>query len=146
MALDNNPWVFRFDNKTFVSELPGEQALAQLEAQRTWDTQNARVNRWALAIGIGAAIGVIATFAATAALGAPPVLNLFVLPVGFAVGAVLGGKVNESLRKNRPDDASLSPRPSATAITKVPRRVVATAPEHSTAAEIIRLSTPGKRA
>lgn len=144
MALDDSPWVFRYDNKWFVSELPKEQMLAQLQAQRDWDTENARVNHWALAIGIGAAAGTVATFVLTLWLGAPPVLNLFLLPVGFAIGAVAGGRINESLRTKRPEDAQLPPRPKAATITKVPRRVVANGDALLSAKEIIRLSTPDK--
>ena len=144
MALDDSPWVFRYDNKWFVSELPREEMLAQLKAQRDWDTENARVNRWALAIGVGAAVGVVVTFVVSLWLGAPPVLNLFLLPVGFAVGAVLGGRINESLRTKRPEDADLPPRPKAAAMTKVPRRVVANSDALLSAREIIRLSTPDR--
>lgn len=146
MALDESPWVFRYDNKWFVSELPKAEAIAQLNAQREWDTENARVNRWALAIGIGAAIGTVLTYLGGSLLGAPPVLNLFLLPVGFAVGAVIGGRINESLRRTRPADASLPPRPKAATMTKVPRRVVANADPSLSATEIIQLSTAPKRA
>jgi hypothetical protein len=145
MALDESPWVFRYDNKWFVSELPKAEAVAQLDAQRAWDTENARVNHWALAIGIGAAVGTILTFIGSWLLGAPPVLNLFLLPIGFAAGAVIGGKTNEGLRRTRPEDASLPPRPKAAPMTKVPRRVVANADSSLSAKEIIELSTAPKR-
>lgn len=146
MALDDSPWVFRFDNKWFVSELPKAEAIGQLAAQRDWDTANARANRWALSIGIGAAIGTVLTFAAGSFLGAPPVLNLFLLPVGFAIGAVIGGRVAEALRRSRGSDAALPDRPKAVALTRVPRRVVLHAEPDLTAKEIIQLSTAPKRA
>lgn len=145
MALDDSPWVFRFDNKWFVSELPREKALAQLEAQRAWDIENARVNRWGLAIGIGAALGTVLTFGAGLLLGAPPVLNLFLLPIGFAVGAVIGGRTAERLRTTRAEDAALPDRPKAVAMIRVPRRVVMHAESDLSAKEIIDLSTAPKR-
>lgn len=145
MALDDSPWVFRFDNKWFVSELPGDQALAQLTAQQAWDAANGKVNRWGLAIGIGAAVGTVATFLGGSFLGAPPVLNLFLLPIGFAVGAVIGARVNEFLRQSRPADAALPDRPKAVAVTRVPRRVMMHAEPDLSAKEIIQLSTAPKR-
>lgn len=145
MALDDSPWVFRFDNKWFVSELPREEMLAQLRAQQEWDARNARVNRWGLSIGIGAAIGTALTLAGGWFLGAPPVLNLFLLPIGFAVGAVIGARANEGLRKSRPEDAALPDRPKAARVTKIPRRVFVTADPSLSAKEIIRLSTAPKR-
>lgn len=140
MAIDeNHPNVVRFDNKLWVSTLPREDLAAQLTAQKTWDDANARANRWALAIGIGAAAGTAASYFVSTALGAPPAVNLFLLPVGFAIGAVLGGLVNERLRPTRPADAALGPRPAVEPMTRIPRRVAATADPNSTAQELIDL-------
>lgn len=139
---ENHPNIVRFDRKLWVSQLSAEELAAQIAAQRAWDDSNARANHWALAIGIGAAIGTVLTFVAATLLGAPPVMNLFVLPVGFAVGAVLGGMVNERLRPKRPADAALGARPPVAPMTRIPRRVAATADADSTAKQLIELSTP----
>ncbi|MEQ1737274.1 MAG: hypothetical protein ABL886_12820 [Rhodoglobus sp.] len=141
---ENHPNVVRFDNKLWVSTRAREDLAAQLAAQKAWDDANARANRWALAIGIGAVSGTAATYLAASILGAPPIINLFLLPVGFAIGAVLGGLVNERLRPGRPADAALGARPAVEPMTRLPRRVVARADQHSTAAELIDLAS-GRR-
>ena len=144
MIDEAHPNVVRFDNKLFVSLRPATELAAQLAAQRAWDDANARVNHWAWAIGIGAAAGSVVTFVATWFLGAPPVINLFLLPVGFAIGAVVGGRINESLRSRRPADAALGPRPTSIPMVKIPRRVAADADRLSTAQELIDLSSPNR--
>jgi hypothetical protein len=144
MIDEAHPNVVRFDNKLFVSLRPATELAAQLAAQRAWDDANARANHWAWAIGIGAAAGSAATFVATWFLGAPPVINLFLLPVGFAIGAVVGGRINESLRSRRPADAALGARPTSIPMVKIPRRVAATADRLSTAQELIDLSSPDR--
>ncbi len=145
VAIDEtHPNVVRFDNKLWVSLLPREQLSQQLAAQKSWDDANARANRWALAIGIGAVAGAALCYLITRLLGAPPVLNLFLLPVGFAIGAVLGGLVNERLRPSRPADAALGPRPLVDEMTRIPRRVASTAERSIGAQELIELSTPGR--
>ena len=68
-------------------------------------------------------------------------VNLFLLPVGFAVGAVLGGMVAERLRPARPADAALVDRPAVAAMTRIPRRVAGRADAGSSAQELIDLST-----
>ena len=145
-VLDDHPNCLRFDGKLWVSEVPRGELQAQLIAQRAWDAQNERVNRWWVALGLGAAVGVAVALALETWLGAPPVLNLFVLPVGFAIGAVVGARINEWLRPRRAADAELPPRPKVVAMTKVPRRVAATASPSATAREIIALSTPRRLA
>ncbi len=141
-VLDDHPYCLRFDGKLWVSELPREELAAQLVAQRAWDAEHDRINRWWLALGIGAAVGVAATFALGSWAGAPPAINLFTLPAGFAVGAVLGARINEYLRPQRSADAELPPRPTVAHMTKVPRRVAATASPSATARELIDLSSP----
>ncbi|MCY7412977.1 MAG: hypothetical protein LH471_08105 [Salinibacterium sp.] len=141
-GLDEHPNCLRFDRKLWVSELPREELYFQLVAQRAWDDQHERVNRWQLALALGAAVGVAVALGVSAWLGAPPALNLFTLPIGFGVGAVLGARVNEWLRPRRAADAALPPRPTVAAMTKVPRRVAAMTPLTATAREIIELSTP----
>ncbi len=138
---ESHPNVVRFDRKLWVSTLPAEELAAQITAQRAWDDANSRVNRWPWAIGIGAVVGTAALYAATTLLGAPPVVNLFLLPVGFAVGAVLGGLVSERLRPRRDADAALGDRPKVDPMTRIPRRVAARADADSTAQELIDLST-----
>jgi hypothetical protein len=141
MALDDNPWVLRFDGKLWVSEVPREELERQLLAQRAWDDANAKANHWALAIGIGAVLGTAVTLGFGYVTHLPPVVNLFVLPVGFGIGAVLGGLVNERLRPRRAADAALPARPKAAPMVKVPRRVASLTSAESTAKQIIELST-----
>jgi hypothetical protein len=141
MALDENPRVLRFDGKLWVSEMPREELERQLLAQRAWDDANAKANHWALAISIGAVVGTALTLAIGYLTRMPPVVNLFVLPVGFGIGAVLGGLVNERLRPRRPADAALPARPKAAPMVKVPRRVASLTDATSTAKQIIDLST-----
>ena len=143
-VLDDHPNCVRFDGKLWVSELPREELAAQLAAQRAWDNAQERANRWWLALGLGGIVGVGLAFAIFTAAGAPPVLNLFTLPIGFAIGAVLGARVNEWLRPRRAADAALGERPRVAPMTKVPRRVAETTPLTATAKEIIELSSPSR--
>ncbi len=146
MAIDeSHPNVVRFDNKLWVSTLPSAELAGQLIAQKAWDDANARANRWGLAISIGAVAGSAVSYLVTRFLGAPPVVNLFLLPVGFAVGAVLGGLINERLRPTRAADQALGARPSVHEMTRIPRRVVALADPLSTASELIDLASSGRR-
>lgn len=142
MALDGNPWVFRFEGKLWVSEAPRERALKALTAQRAWDGQNARLQRWWLAIVIGSALGVAAALALGIATGAPPALYLFALPVGFGVGAVLGALVNKRFTPDA-QHASLPERPTTPVLVRVPPRVAATAPADASAKELIEWATRG---
>jgi hypothetical protein len=141
---ESHPNVVRFDRKLWVSPLPADELAEQIRAQRAWDDANSRANHWPWAIGIGAAVGSVATYVITALLGAPPVINLFLLPAGFAAGAVLGGLVSERLRPRRDADAALGPRPKVEPMTRIPRRVAARADADSTAAELIELCTSGR--
>lgn len=141
---ESHPNVVRFDRRLWVSPLPAEELAAQITAQRAWDDANSRANHWPWAIGIGAVIGTGALYAATTALGAPTVVNLFLLPIGFAIGAVLGGLVSERLRPRREADAALGLRPKVEPMTLIPRRVAARADASSSAQELITLSTGGR--
>jgi hypothetical protein len=141
-VLDDHPNCVRFDGKLWVSELPREELAAQLRAQREWDAAQERANRWWLALGLGGLLGVAVALGVFTALGAPPVLNLFTLPIGFAIGAVLGARVNEWLRPRRAADAALPARPQVAPMTRVPRRVAENTPLTATAREVIELSSP----
>ena len=142
MALDDNPWVFRYEGRLWVSESPRERALSALKAQREWDGQNAKLQRWWVAIAIGAAVGVILTLAGGNAIGLAPALYLFLLPIGFGAGAVLGALVN---KRTNPEaaHASLPPRPTTPFLVKVPSRVAAKAPADASARDLIDWSQRG---
>ena len=142
MSLDKNPWVFRYEGRLWVSETPRERARAELVAQRAWDAQNARLQRWWVAIAIGAAVGVIGTLALGNATGIPPAVYLFALPVGFGIGAVLGALVNKRMNPESAH-ASLPPRPSTPLLVRVPARVAAKAPDDSSARDLIDWSRRG---
>jgi len=142
MSLDGNPWVFRYEGKLWVSEAPRERALSELRAQRAWDSQNAKLQRWWVAIAIGAAIGVGGTLALGTVTGIAPAVYLVLLPVGFGVGAVLGALVNKRIT---PDAAheSLPARPSTPFLVKVPPRVASKAPADASARDLIDWSQRG---
>jgi hypothetical protein len=143
MALESHPNVFRYEGKLWVSEIPRDQAHGQLIAQRQWDAANAKLQRWWVAIAIGAVIGVAATLALGTAAGLAPAVYLVLLPLGFGAGAVLGALVNR--RFNAPDaqHQSLPPRPVIVDLTRVPSRVAAKAPEDATADQLIEWSERG---
>ncbi|CAN5374932.1 hypothetical protein BH11ACT4_BH11ACT4_05350 [soil metagenome] len=143
MALDDNPYVFRHGGKLWVSELPREEMLRQLADQSAWDAANARHERWGLAIAIGAAAGVLVFYLLGSAAGLPPVVNLFVLPVGFAVGAVLGAVVNRRVRAVALQNSPLPPRPAIAAMVRIPPEVIKRAPEDSTAKQLVDWSRRG---
>ena len=143
MAIGDHPKVFRFEGRTWVSELPREDALAQLTRQRAWDAANARLQRWWVAIVIGAAVGTAGTLALGTAAGLFPAVYLVLLPLGFGVGAVLGALVNKRFFAPDPQHASLGPRPVIAALTRIPPRVVRAAPPEATAKELIDWSTRG---
>ncbi len=146
MAVDeSHPNVVRFDRKLWVSPIPSDELAAQITAQRAWDVEKSRVNRWPLAIGLGAAVGTAVIYVVGSLLGAPPVVNLFILPLGFGAGAVLGAVVSERMRPSRPADAALGPRPTTAVMTRLPRHVTAQADPDSTAQELIDLATARKR-
>ena len=142
MALDDNPWVFRYEGKLWVSETPRELALAQFQAQRAWDAQNAKLQRWWVAIAIGAVVGVVLTLALGTATALPPAVYLILLPVGFGVGAVLGAVVNKRITPES-QHASLPDRPAAPFLVKVPRAVAYSAPADSSAKDLIQWSQRG---
>ncbi len=141
--LDENPWVFRHDGRLWVSELPREEMLRQVNDQRAWDVANARHERWGLAIAIGAAAGVLVFFSLGSLGGLPPVANLFVLPVGFAVGAVLGAVVNKRVRAVSLQNSPLPTRPVIAAMVRIPPEVLKKAPADSTARQLIDWSRRG---
>ena len=142
MALDENPWVFRFEGKLWVSETPRERAISELRAQRAWDAPNARLQRWWMAIAIGAVVGVVATLALGNATGIPPAVYLFALPVGFGIGAVLGALVNKRITPES-RHASLPERPCAPFLVRVPPRVASKAPADASARDLIDWSQRG---
>lgn len=142
MSLDANPWVFRFEGKLWVSETPRERAVAELTAQRAWDAQNAKLQRWWVAIAIGAAVGVVATLALGTATGIPPAVYLFALPVGFGVGAVLGALVNRRINPES-QHTSLPNRPTVPFLVRVPPRVASKAPADASARDLIDWSRRG---
>lgn len=143
MALDDHPNVFRFEGHHWVSLAPRDEAIAQLRAQRAWDASNAKLQRWWVAITIGAVVGVGATLALGTAAGVAPTVYLLTLPVGFGAGAILGALVNK--RFNAPDrqHASLPARPTTVPLTRVPSRVARAAPVDATATEVIEWSERG---
>jgi hypothetical protein len=140
MSLNDHPKVFQFGGKVWVSELPREQALAQLTAQRAWDVAMIRAQRWWVAITIGSALGTGVTLLLSNLVGAPLFANVVFLPIGFAIGAVLGAVVNKRILGDSLATISASERPTLVTLTKVPARVVRTADADSTVAEIVELS------
>ena len=143
MGLDENPNVFRHEGRLWVSELPREEMLRQVNDQRAWDAANARHERWGLAIAIGAAVGVLVFYGLGSLAGLPPVVNLFVLPLGFAVGAVLGAVVNKRVRAMSLQNSPLPARPVIAAMVRIPPEVVKKAPADSTARQLIDWSHRG---
>lgn len=144
MALDDNPYCFRFEGKLWVSELPREEMLRQITNQRAWDAANARYERWGIAIALGAVAGVLLTVGLGMLAGLPPVVNLFILPVGFGVGAVLGAVVNKRVRASALQNSPLPDRPTIAPMTRVPRSLAAKAPEDATARQILDWISPKK--
>jgi hypothetical protein len=142
MALDDHPHVFRFEGRIWVSLAPREKAIAQLRSQREWDAANARLQRWWVAIIIGAVVGVVATLGLGTSAGLAPAVYLLLLPIGFGVGAILGALVNKRVNPTG-QHASLPERPSTVALTEVPPRVARAAVADSTAAQIIEWSRRG---
>lgn len=140
--IDDHPNVFRYEGRRWVSELPRERALEQLVAQRAWDAQNARLQRWWVAIAIGAAVGTAGTLALGTLANLAPAVYLILLPIGFGAGAVLGALVN---KRTNPEaaHASLPPRPATTPLTRVPSRVASNAPNDASASDLIAWSKRG---
>ena len=143
MALDDHPNVFRFEGRTWVSPEPREIALAQLVDQRAWDAANARLQRWWVAIAIGAVVGTVATLALGTSAGLAPAVYLLVLPVGFGAGAVMGALVNKWFLAPEGQHASLPARPKTPPLTRIPSRVVRNSPPDSTSEQIIEWSNRG---
>jgi hypothetical protein len=75
--------------------------------------------------------------------GQPPAVNLFVLPIGFAVGAVLGAVINKRVRARALENSPLPPRPVIAAIVRVPVEVAKRASDDATAAQLIAWSHQG---
>jgi hypothetical protein len=142
MALEEHPNAFRYEGRWWVSETPRERALAELKAQRAWDAQNAKLQRWWVAIVIGAVVGVVGTLAVGNATGVPPALYLFALPVGFGIGAVLGALVNKRINPEAAH-ASLPARPTTPFLVRVPPRVASKAPADASARDLIDWSQRG---
>ena len=140
--IKDHPNVFRYEGKTWVSELPRETAFAQLKAQRAWDAQNAKLQRWWVAIAIGAIVGVIGTLALGNAVALAPAIYLVLLPVGFGIGAVLGALVKKRVNPAAAHE-SMPQRPTTTLLTKVPPRVASKATDLDSATDIIQWSQRG---
>lgn len=143
MGLEDNPHVFRHEGRLWVSELPREEMQRQLADQRAWDAANARHERWGLAIAIGAAAGVLVFYGLGSLAGLPPVVNLFLLPVGFGVGAVLGAVVNKRVRAAALQNSPLPPRPVIASLVRIPPEVIKRAPADSTAKQLVDWSRRG---
>jgi hypothetical protein len=139
MALEDHPNVFRFEGRTWVSLAPRDEARAALAAQRAWDAATARAQRWWVAIAVGAVLGTAIVFAVGVLTGAPPFLNLIVLPIGFAFGAVLGAMVNKRFNPGAVA-AQASARPEVPELTRVPASLARRIDPEATAAEIIALA------
>ncbi|WP_010202861.1 hypothetical protein [Salinibacterium sp. PAMC 21357] len=143
MALDEHPNVFRFEGRSWVSQSPRDEALEQLRAQRAWDAANAKLQRWWVAITIGAIAGVAVTLALGTAADADPTGYLLLLPLGFGAGAILGALINKRFNARDGQHESLPERPTTVALTQVPSRVAKAAPPYATATEIIEWSNRG---
>lgn len=143
MALDDHPQVFRFEGHHWVSAEPREVALAGLVAQRRWDASNARLQRWWVAIVIGAIVGTAATLAVGTSADLAPALYLLLLPIGFGIGAVLGALVNKWFNAPDAQHASLPTRPVIAQLTRIPSRVARNSPPDATAEQIIEWSNRG---
>ncbi|MBH0129200.1 hypothetical protein [Salinibacterium sp. NK8237] len=143
MALEEHPNVFRFEARLWVSPAPREEAREQLRAQRAWDKENARLQRWWVSFSIGAAVGVGGILAVGAASNLDPTLYLLLLPLGFGGGAILGALINKRFNAPEAQHASLPARPTTVPLTLIPSRVAKAAPEFASAAEIIEWSHRG---
>ena len=142
MALDDHPNVFRYEGRTWVSLAPREDAITQLRTQRAWDAANAKLQRWWVAITIGAVAGVAATLAFGTAAALAPAVYLLLLPIGFGIGAVLGALVNKRFNPTA-QHASLPARPTTVPLTQVPPRVARAAPADARAIDLIEWSHRG---
>ena len=143
MTLDEHPHVFRYEGRLWISELPRDEMQRQLADQRAWDAANARHERWGLAIAIGAAAGVVITYGLGYFAGLPPVVNLFLLPLGFAVGAVLGAVINKRVRASELANSPLPARPTIAAMVRIPPEVIKRAPADATAKQLVEWSRRG---
>lgn len=144
MPLDEHPNVLRHDGRLWVSDIPRERLRAQIADQRAWDAVTARRERWGLAISLGAVAGVLVTVGIATLAGAPPVANVFILPVGFAVGAVLGAVVNKRILARAPRVPDRGPRPTVATMVRIPPEVVKRAPVDAGVEQLIRWSTRGR--
>jgi hypothetical protein len=135
----DHPNVFRFEGKLWVSERPAEEARGALAEQRAWDAATARAQRWWIAIAIGAALGLVVVLALSTAAGIVGFLYLIVLPVGIAIGSVLGAVVNKRFNPNA-GVAPATPRPVVPELHRVTPSVARRIPDGATAAEIIALA------
>lgn len=140
MTLENHPNVFHFEGKLWVSEIPREKALAQLEQQRAWDSENAKLQRWWPAIIIGAVLGTAGILGLGILMGMAPGLYLTLLPIGFGAGAILGALVNKRFVSPEAQHPSMPPRPVTAKLTRIPSRVAQAAPEDATAHQLIEWS------
>ncbi|MEV8253850.1 hypothetical protein AB0O95_07770 [Rhodoglobus sp. NPDC076762] len=143
MALDEHPNVFRFEARLWVSPAPRDEALEQLRAQRAWDKENARLQRWWVSLAIGAVVGTGGVLVVGTTANLDPTLYLLLLPVGFGGGAIIGALINKRFNAPEAQHASLPARPTTAPLTLIPSRVAKAAPEHASAAELIEWSKRG---
>ena len=140
MSLDDHPHVFRYEGRLWVSEVLADEARAQLVAQRAWDASNAKLQRWWVAIAVGAALGVAGTLALGTAGSLAPAIYLVLLPVGFGIGAVLGALVNKKFFAPDAQHESLGERPTTVQLTRVPASVARRANALTPVSELIAAS------
>jgi len=143
MALEDHPNVFRFEGRLWVSELPREEARAQFVAQRSWDASHVKAERWGWAIAIGAIVGSAATIGLGTLAGIAPAIYLVLLPIGFAVGAVLGAVVNKRILAAAHIQPATTPRPVLDDVTRIPAAVARKADADTPLADLVTWSKQG---
>lgn len=145
MGITENPNCFRFEGAWWVSELPRDEMRAQLTEQRAWDSRNAKLQRWWIAIAIGGVLGIAGTIWLSMLAGFAGAVYLLVLPVGFGIGAVLGALVNKRLMGDEAQHPSMGDRPVIQPVTRIPSRIAKRVEADTSAAEVIDWSTPRSR-
>ncbi len=143
MAVEEHPNVFRYDGRLWVSELPGEEARAQLVAQRAWDNAHLKSQHWTIAIVIGAIAGTAVTLGIGTATSLAPAIYLVLLPLAFGAGAVLGAVINKRMLGSRLTEAPATERPQTTALTRIPSAVARRTDRDTPLADLIAWSAQG---
>jgi hypothetical protein len=128
--------LFRFEGRLWVSLAPADEARQALAAQRAWDAQTARAQRWWVAIVLGAVVGTAAVLVLGTATGLPGFVYLILLPVGFGAGAVLGAVANKRFNPGALEAPS-TPRPVVPELFRVPASALRRLPGDATAADVI---------